>query len=100
MSNPCMILEASDADQWAPFHGCRRIEAGNRPTVLHPSREIAEAEALRLAQAHPGRLFVVFEAATAGRSLKVPTHITLGGTVVAERWMPGLVQIGEDDVPF
>lgn len=95
-----MVLEVSDADQWAPFRGCRKIAADHRPTVLHPSREVAEAEALRLCEAHPGRLFVAFEAVTGARSVKVPTHITLGGQVIAERWMPGLVQIGEDEIPF
>lgn len=100
MSNQCVILEVSGSDQWPPFRGCRRIAPDDRPTVLHPSREIAEAEALRLTRAHPGRLFVVFEAVTAGHSVKVPTHITLGGAVVAEQWMPSLVQIGPDDIPF
>jgi len=100
MSNPCLILEVSGADQWEPFRGCRRIDPAIRPTVLHPSREWAEAEALRLTKAHPGRLFAVFEAVTAGHAVKVPSHITLGGKVVAEQWMPGLVQIGEGDIPF
>ena len=49
MSNPCMVLDVTDHDQWAPFRGCHRIPEDCRPTVLHPSREVAEQEALRLA---------------------------------------------------
>lgn len=100
MSNPCLVLEVSETDRWAPFRGCRRIPEQDRPTVLHPTREIAEAEALRLNQAHPDQLFAVFEAVTAARSVRVPTHITLGGAIFAERNMPALVKIDEDEVPF
>ena len=49
MSNPCMVLDVTEHDQWAPFRGCHRIPEDCRPTVLHPSREVAEQEALRLA---------------------------------------------------
>lgn len=100
MSNPCLVLEVSTVDSWEPFRGCRRLPLEGRPTVLHPSREVAQQEALRLSAAHPGRVFAVFEAATAARSVKVPTHITLGGKVVAERFMPSLVELGEFDLPF
>lgn len=102
MSTPCLILEISDAENWQPFRGCRRIAAGRQPSVLHPSREIAEAEALRLSAASPGRTFAIFELSGAATSVKVPTHITLGGKVVAERDMPSLVEVGEFDdlIPF
>lgn len=100
MSNPCLVLEVSESDQWPPFLGCRRIPDGDHPTVLHPSREAAEAVALHLNRAHPDRSFAVFEAVTAALSVKVPSHITLGGQIVSEHRMPALVQIGEDDVPF
>lgn len=100
MSNPCLVLEVSTVDSWEPFRGCRRIPLEGRPTVLHPSREIAEQEAVRLNAANPDRMFAVFEAATAARSVKVPTHITLGGKVIAERSMPQLVELGEFDIPF
>ena len=53
MSNPCMVLDVTEHDQWAPFRGCHRIPEDCRPTVLHPSKEVAEQEALRLASAHP-----------------------------------------------
>lgn len=100
MSNPCLVLEVADCESWMPFRGCRRIPSERLPTVLHTSREVAEQEALRLSAAHPGRLFWVFEAATAARAVKVPTHITLGGQVVAERSIPALMELGEFDIPF
>jgi hypothetical protein len=59
---------------------------------------------VRLAGLHPGSRFVVFEAVAAGVTVKVPTHTTLGGKVVAERSMPTLVQFKSDDdsdeIPF
>jgi hypothetical protein len=100
VSNPCVIIEVSDADQWEPRHGCKVIPSIRQATVLHPSREVAEAEAMRLQARRPGRLFAVFEAVSAATSAKVPTHITLGGAVVAERQMPTLVELGEYDIPF
>ncbi len=100
MSGPCLVLEVSEARHWAQYRGCRRIPPGAGPKVLHPSREVAEAEALRLNQAHPDRFFAVFEAITGAYSVTVPTHITLGGAIFAERRMPALVAIGEEDVPF
>ena len=100
MSGPCLILELANSASWQPRHGCRVIPPSGQPTILHPSREIAEAEALKLIAAHPGRRFVIFEAALAAITVEVPTHITLGGTVVAKRDMPALVNFGEDDLPF
>lgn len=100
MSNPCLILEVSKATEWLAFKGCRRIAPDTMPTVLHPSREVAEAEALRLTLAHPGRQFAVFEAVSAGHTYKVATHITLGGQVVQEQLVAKVVQIGEDEIPF
>ena len=100
MSGPCLILEISNAKDWEPFRGCRRIPPIRQPSVLHPSREVAEAEALKLSAEHPGRMFAVFELALAATTTKVPTHITLGGKVVAERYVPSLVEIGEPDIPF
>ena len=72
------------------------------PTVLHPSREVAEQEALRLASAHPERIFAILEVVTATRTVKVPTHVTLGGQVFADRNLARLMQVGDgrDDVPF
>ena len=102
MSNPCMVLDVAEHTDWAPFLGCRRIPEDCRPTVLHPSREVAEQEALRLASAHPERLFAILEVVSATRTVKVPTHITLGGQVFAERNLARLMQVGDgpDDVPF
>ena len=102
MSNPCMVLDVTEHDQWAPFRGCHRIPEDCRPTVLHPSREVAEQEALRLATAHPERIFAILEAVSATRTVRVPTHTTLGGRVFAERNLARLMQVGDgrDDVPF
>ncbi|CAM3352290.1 hypothetical protein [Paracidovorax anthurii] len=102
MSNPCLILEVSDHDQWEPFRGCQRLPPDRRPTVLHPSREVAEEEALRLARTHPGRMFAVMEVVTAARTVAVPTHVTLGGLVFADRQLPRLMQVGDgaDEIPF
>lgn len=102
MSNPCVVIEVSGHHDWTPFRGCHRIPDDCRPTVLHPSREVAEQEALRLATAHPERMFAIFEVVTATRTVKVPTHVTLGGQVFAERNLARLMQVGDgrDDVPF
>ncbi len=100
MSGPCVILEVTDAEHWEPFRGCKKIREYRRPTVLHPSREVAEQEALRLAAENVHSRFVVLEAAVVAAAVKVPTHITLGGKVVAERFMPALMQVDEDEVPF
>jgi hypothetical protein len=102
MGTPSLILEISDAERWLPFRGCRRIADFSRPSVLHPSRAVAEAEALRLSAAHLDRTFAVFEMAVAATSVKVPTHITLGGKVLAERHISSLVEVGEayDLIPF
>ena len=63
---------------------------------------MAEQEALRLASAHPERLFAILEVVSATRTVKVSTHITLGGQVFAERNLARLMQVGDgpDDVPF
>ena len=103
MSNPCLILEVSDHEQWAPFRGCRKLPLTRQPTVLHPSREVAEQEAIRLSLAHPECMFAVLEVVSAARSVKVPTHVTVGGKVFAERLLPRLMLVGDDassDIPF
>ena len=102
MSNPCLVLEVSERDDWQPFRGCHRGPEDCRPTVLHPSREVAEQEAMRLASAHPGRMFAILEVVSATRTVKVPTHVTLGGTVFMDRDLPRLMVVGDngDDVPF
>lgn len=106
----CLILDVTDRDTWPQIHatgeGPQRIPEVRRPTVLQLDRETAEKEALRLAQEHPGRRFVVFQAMAAGTTVEVPTHMTLGVKVVACRHQPTIVQLGpeardeEDDLPF
>ena len=100
MSNPCVILEMSGAEGWNKSRGCRVIPALRQATMLHPSRLIAEAEALRLSAAYPGCRFAVFEAAAVAVAVEVPTHITVGGQVIASHWVPTLAELGEQDLPF
>ncbi|QIL81750.1 hypothetical protein G7047_18880 [Diaphorobacter sp. HDW4A] len=100
MSNPCLILDIACAEYWLPFKGCRRIEPSNQPTVLHPNREVAEAEALRLAAAHPGRRFAVFEIMTAATTIRVPTHVSISGKVICDRPMAQLMMVSEPEIPF
>ena len=47
-------------------------------------------------------MFAILEVVTATRTVKVPTHVTLGGQVFADRNLARLMQVGDgrDDVPF
>ncbi|MCU7371581.1 hypothetical protein PEC18_12160 [Paucibacter sp. O1-1] len=98
--SPCLIVDVTDVDQWsvAP-HGGKVIPVGKRPTVLVPSRALAETEAKRLAGTSPRRRFAIFEACLLATTVKVPTHITVGGAVVADREAPHLVEI-DGHAPF
>lgn len=102
MSNPCLILDVTEIDQWPPRHGGHMIQDIRRPTILQHSREVAEAEALRLNKAHPGHQFVVFEARTMSKTVKVPTHVSISGQVLLEGNLPQLVSIDDGDIqiPF
>jgi hypothetical protein len=100
-----LILEMGDSGDWAPRLGARQIPERRRPTMLQPSREVADQEAVRLAREHPGRRFVVFAPVVQGVTVKVPTHVTLAGRVVAERDQALLVAINDpdefdDELPF
>lgn len=101
-----IIIEMSEAEQWpsAEWAPSKVIPAVRRPTMLQPDRETAEREALRLTEMHPGRRFVVFAPVSAGVTAKIPTHVTLGGKVFAERHQATLVEFGEepddDGIPF
>lgn len=101
-----LIVELGDAHNWQTASWCAAqvIPSNRRPTMLQADRESAEREALRLAGLHPGSRFVVFAPVSAGVTVKVPTHITLGGKVFNEVAQVALVEIGEepDDegIPF
>jgi len=97
-----VVIELSDAPDWQPRHGARMIPSDRRPTMLQPSRIIAEQEALRLARELPGRKFVVFEAVATSVEAEIPTHITLGGEVVQKRRQVGIAQLEDpdSDLPF
>jgi len=113
MTNPCLIVECSEADTWPNLYtgepprsstnpGPLRIPENRKPTMLQPDRETAEEEARRLAAAKGGdRVFVVFEAAAAVRMVTIPTHTTLGGKTTGERRVAQVLDLGEDDgIPF
>jgi hypothetical protein len=98
--SPCLIVDVTDVDKWSvAHHGGKEIPIGKRPSALIPSRAHAETEAKRLASASPGRRFAIFEACLLVTTVKVPTHITVGGAVVAEREMAHLVEI-DGHAPF
>lgn len=108
----CVIIEISEIDNWPggviywpakPRDQIRvSIPPVRRPTVVQPSREVAEAEAKRLAGLHPDRRFAIFECAALAHQTEIPTHTTLGGVVVYSRRMPVIVEVDgrEDLVPF
>lgn len=100
---PCLVVDMTGVEKWDTHHsGGARVPARQQPTVLHSSREIAEREALRLAARFPGRGFVVLEATVLAATCKVPTHITLGGKVVAEQNRALLIDLADDPdaLPF
>lgn len=100
---PCLVLDATSFEEWDMHHtGGSSIPPGKNPTVMHMSREVAEAEAKRLAARNPGRGFLVLEARVVAATVKVPTHMTLGGKVVAEHAVPMLIDLADDPdaLPF
>ena len=100
---PCMVVDLTGVEKWdSHFSGGARVPARQVPTVLHSSREVAEKEALRLAARFPGRGFVVLEATVVAATCKVPTHVTLGGKVVAEQDRAMLIDLADDPdaLPF
>ena len=100
MSNPCLILDVTLIANWPQRHGGHQIPDVRRPSLLQPSREIAEAEALRLNKSNPGHHFVVFESISMARTIKVPTHVSISGQVLFEGNLPQLVAIDDGDIPF
>ena len=107
-SNPCLILEWSDA--WSEWPGLfsgqvqkaepLRIPVERRPAILQPDRETAEAEAKRLAAQHPGKHFAVFGAQVVGITVDVPSHITVSGKVWQTHRVPAVLAIDDSEIPF
>jgi len=103
MSNPCLIVDVTDTEHWlsGPMRqGCLIVPPKKIPTVLHPTREVAEAEARRLVEANPSRRFAIFEACVLADCVMVPSHMTLGGAVIAQRRMAHLADIEDGFLPF
>lgn len=107
--NPCLILEWSDAEEWPGLHGLtpnalrpgpRSIPQNRKPAVMQPNRTVAEAEAKRLALAHPGKRFAVFEATHIAMTVDVPSHVTVSGNIWQSRKMPALLEIDDSEIPF
>lgn len=94
----CVILDVTDADEWKQRTLGYYLETdrptlplipeGKRPTVMQPDRDTAEREASRLCRRFPGRRFAVLELAGVVQAKEVPTHVTLGGAVVASALRP------------
>lgn len=106
----CLILEVTELQDWPerfkPFgrpldDAPRGIPAERRPAVLQPDRETAEREAQRLAAAHPGKRFAIFECNALATTVQIPTHTTVGGQVFQHRQAAVLLAVTENDaVPF
>lgn len=109
---PCLIVDCTDSHEWPGLYssvaGGRplnpeplRVPTDKRPTILQPDRKTGEAELQRLALRYPGRRFVLFDAAVAAVTTRVPTHTTVSGQPWGERSIALLLSIGEDDgIPF
>lgn len=102
-----VIIEMEDAHNWPPMpgeglSGPQVIPERQRPTIPQPNAEVAERECRRLAEANPGRRFVVFAPVFAGITVQVPSHTTLSGKVVGERALATVVHFREEDhdLPF
>lgn len=91
----CIIINVSDMHvNWSPGPAdSQRIPVGDRPTVVQPTREAADAEAKRLAAADPSSSYVVFEAQAVTQLVEIAT-----------RKVPTLASIADmpsgDDIPF
>lgn len=91
-----VVLDVTDYDTWwlearatmGLPDGSAVIPMGKRSSVIQRDREVAEREAVRLAQAHPGRRFAVFTFVGVVEAKHVATHVTLGGRVVATTMKP------------
>lgn len=104
-----LILDITDAHNWddmaVPLTRPKRIPVDCRPTVLQADREAAERELMRLAKRYPRNTFLLFEPTAKGVTIKVPTHVTIAGRIVAERDETLLVKVQDvadldDDLPF
>jgi hypothetical protein len=109
--NPCLILEWSESHEWAGLFtgvaggGVRqpeplRIPQERRPVMLQPDRKTAEEEAKRLAMAHPGKRFAIFEAQVESRRVEIASHVTVKGEVWMTRPAAALCEIDDGQIPF
>lgn len=84
MQTYSVVLDVTNYDEWVTAFGdCARIPFAARSTILHADQSTAEREAVRLALAHPGNRYAVFTLHGIVQTKEVPTHISLGGKVIA-----------------
>jgi hypothetical protein len=97
-----VIIDLGESHQWdlrfrehGRLHGPQLIPPGKRPTILQCAREIAEAEALRLARAHPTGRFVIFTATDVAVLVDAPTHVNVNGQPLRNERVARLASISE-----
>ncbi len=100
LSNPCLVLDITDAHSWEAVRGYKRIEEKNRPSALQPSLPHAQEEAKRLGRMFPGRTFGVFQITCAAIPVRVPSRISFSGEALEEQVSSALVEVGPDPIPF
>lgn len=97
-----VIIDMAESNEWdirfqehGRIFGPQLIPPGKRPTILQCSRELAEAEALRLQQAHPQGRFVIFTAEQVTCWVEAPTHVNLAGEPLRTARVARLASISE-----
>lgn len=103
-----LIVDLTEVEQLPPLFSTQHVSGPKvipdrrRPSVLQPDLETAEQEALRLARSHPERRFVVFQAVQVATTVKVASHVTLGGKTVYETQAARLMKVvdSDEEVPF
>jgi hypothetical protein len=100
MNEAFLIVDIAGLFDWPErFGDCRLVDPAKRPTVLHASRKVAEAEALRLQLAHPAGQFCVFEATQFTVRIQAPTHVNLRGETLISEPVARLASV-HDEAPF
>lgn len=101
-----VIIDLGESHEWdvrfaengGRLYGPRLIPLKKRPSILQCSREVAEAEALRLQAANPEGQFVVFTATLATALVEAPTHVNLNGLPLRTEKVARLLPVAEATV--